>query len=405
MPFRIRRWWLWPLALLPLGYTGLVAYLVVQQDELIFKPPKTGALYPASLGLQPERVPLAGPGGIHTVAWRIRPAGPALVPYWIVFLHGNSSSIATRENVRRYDQLRALGLNVLAPEYPGFGEVGGPVSEAGMLAAARAAYDHLRRTQSVPGSQIAIYGWSLGSGAAVPLARDVDEAALILEGAFSSVLRRAQATYPFLPISLMVHAPFLSEDAIPRSGSPLLSLHSPTDAIIPIDDGRRLFAAARHPKTFVELAGGHITPNADDADRYLAAIHRFLGERAGWTLRPPRRSAALAVRTALERGGIGAAVDTWRRCLAEGAASWNLAEYELAHLGRSLSLADRHDEAIALQRLNLERFGDSPLAWYELGRALARGDRPEEARAAFDRSIALEPASINPSYAARSSVR
>jgi fermentation-respiration switch protein FrsA (DUF1100 family) len=347
---------------------------------------------------------LEGANGLSTLGWRIRPPDGAAVPYWIVFLHGNSSSIATRENVRRYDQLRALGVNVFAPEYPGFGEAGGQVSEAGMLAAARAAYEHLRRVERVAGRHIAIYGWSLGTGAAVPLARDVDEAALIVEGAFSSVLRRAQAAYPYLPIRLMVRAPFLSEDAIAGIGSPLLALHSPTDAIIPIDDGRRLFAAARAPKTFIELAGGHITPNADDADRYLGAIHGFLSERAGWTLRPPRRSAALAVRAALERGGLEEATAAWRQCLAEGPAAWNLAEYELAHLGRSLSLADRHAEAIALHRLNLERYPDSALAWYELGRALARAQRREDAQAAFDRSVALEPASVNPSYAARAAL-
>ena len=50
-------------------------------------------------------------------------------------------------NVRRYDQLRRLGVNMLAVEYPGFGGVAGRASEAGMHAAAAAAYDHLRRVE------------------------------------------------------------------------------------------------------------------------------------------------------------------------------------------------------------------------------------------------------------------
>ena len=38
---------------------------------------------------------------------------------------------------------------------------------------------------------------------------------------------------------------------------PLLLMHSPQDDVVPFAMGRRLFAAARGPKTFVELRGGH----------------------------------------------------------------------------------------------------------------------------------------------------
>ncbi len=38
--------------------------------------------------------------------------------------------------------------------------------------------------------------------------------------------------------------------------------HSPVDAIVPVDDARRIFQLARHPKSFVSL---------DDADHLLSA--------------------------------------------------------------------------------------------------------------------------------------
>src|SRR4029450_12296291 len=123
-------------------------------------------------------------------AWRRRRGGSAppdrQTPYWILFLHGNAAAISSGPHVRRYDQLRGLGMNVLAVEYPGFGDVGGVASERGMQATGRAAFDHLRRVEGVPADHIAIYGWSLGTGAAVPLARDVDAAALIVEGSVTS---------------------------------------------------------------------------------------------------------------------------------------------------------------------------------------------------------------------------
>ncbi|MDN5788501.1 bifunctional alpha/beta hydrolase/OsmC family protein [Pseudorhodobacter sp.] len=47
----------------------------------------------------------------------------------------------------------------------------------------------------------------------------------------------------------------------------LLILHSPTDAIVGIDNASALFTAARHPKSFVTLDGAdHLLSRAEDAD-------------------------------------------------------------------------------------------------------------------------------------------
>ena len=389
-----------------LGDLGVVSYLYAYQVDLVFRPPRRGSLYMASVGLGPERVVVTGERGLVTEAWRVRAARPASVAtspgdaagYWILFLHGNAASISSSANVRRYDQLRQLGLNVLAVEYPGFGEVGGTASEAGMHGAARAGYDRLRRLDGVPPSHIAIYGWSLGTGAAVPLARDVDEAALIAEGGFTSVQARAAEQHPFMPIRWLLHHPFKSDEAIAGTRSATLFLHSPSDTIIPFPHGEAMFAKAAEPKRLVRLAGGHIYPNAEDADRYSAAIHDFLSEVVRWPVVRPRRSAGVAVAAALARGGVEAALAAWRAAVAEGEPHWSLAEYELQYVGRQCTLDDRHDAAVALLRANRDRFPGSPLAWYELGRALDAAGQRDDARRALHRSIALEPGTLNPSH-------
>ena len=288
-------------AVVVLTYAGLTAYLFANQVELIFRPVRTMTLVAASLGLRPQPVVLRSASGNKLVAWRITAGDPSTRPYWVVYLHGNDSTRATDGNIRRYHQLRSLGLNVLAPEYPGYGDLPGRPSEAGLLEAARAAFLYLRRDLGVDGRNIVIYGWSLGSGAAVPLAAGADEAGTILEGAFSSVLRRAQAEYPYLPISLMVRHAFLSEDVMGATGSPTLFLHSPEDRTIPISDAQRLFDRARQPKTMVRLSGGHITPNLDDEDRYVQGVRAFLTERAGWTLDAPRRGVSVALRALIDQ--------------------------------------------------------------------------------------------------------
>ena len=383
-----------------IGYAVVAVYLYLNQVELVFRPPARGSLVPVSIGLDPQRVTIGDGRGLATEAWRIRPPGAAASPHWILYLHGNAATISSGVNVRRYDQLRRLGVNVLAVEYPGFGGVAGPASEAGMHAAAAAAYDHLRRVEGVAPRDITIYGWSLGTGAAVPLARDVDEAGLIVEGAFTSVLERAREDYPYMPIALLLAHPFRSGDAIASTRSATLVLHSPSDVIIPYHHGQALFAKAAEPKRFVPLAGGHIYDNAEDADRYTAAVHAFLGDVVGWHVQAPRRSAGEAVERALEQGGLDAGLAAWQTAVSEGDARWSLAEYELQYVGRTCTLTGRHAEAVALLRVNRDRFPRSPLAWFELGRALAAAGNPVDARRAFGRSIALDGAPLNPSHEA-----
>ena len=106
----------------------------------------------------------------------------------MLYLHGNASSVASQVNIAHYRVLRNAGLNVLAPEYRGFGGVPGSPTEAVLQADARAAYDYLRNTRRVPPHSIIIYGWSLGAAVAVDLASRVPPAAMILEGAPASLV-------------------------------------------------------------------------------------------------------------------------------------------------------------------------------------------------------------------------
>ena len=52
----------------------------------------------------------------------------------------------------------------------------------------------------------------------------------------------------------------------------LLVFHSPTDGIVDVDNARRIFEAARHPKSFVSLDGAdHLLTRAEDA-AYVATV-------------------------------------------------------------------------------------------------------------------------------------
>jgi fermentation-respiration switch protein FrsA (DUF1100 family) len=261
------------LLLAAIAYGGAVGWLVWRETAVVFKAgAPLGAARPTFAYEQVE-VPRARVSG--QIAW-LMPNPDART--WVLFLHGNSATIASRVNIARYRELRALGLSVAAPEYGGFGGVPGKPSEAALAQDARAAYDYLTRTRQVPPTRLVIYGWSLGSAVAVNLAAQVRAAAVILEGAPASLVALAEAEYPLFPIRLIMRNPFESIHRIDRVAAPLLFLHSPEDDVIPIAEGRRLYEAARSPKRFVEVKGGHVHANDVDKAVFFGAIRAFLDE-------------------------------------------------------------------------------------------------------------------------------
>jgi fermentation-respiration switch protein FrsA (DUF1100 family) len=256
-----------------LGYAAAVVWLISQEARIVFRANET--LAPGRPPFRYDQVDLPRADGARQFAWVMR-RGESDEGPWALFLHGNGATIASGVNISHYVQLRTLGLNVLAPEYRGFAGLKGVPSEETLAADARAAYDYLRVTRQVPASRLVIYGWSLGSAVAVGLASKVDQAAVILEGAPASLVDIGQRRYPFFPIRLLMRSPFESIRKIERIHAPMLFLHSPEDAVIPIAEGRRLFDAARGEKQFVEVRGGHVYASEVDAERFYGSIRPFL---------------------------------------------------------------------------------------------------------------------------------
>ena len=258
-----------------IGYGAAVLYLVSQETRLVFQASRT--LSPLRPAFPFEQIDVPRADGAHQFAWIMpEPAASPDAP-WVLFFHGNAATIAARVNIAHYTELRKLGVNIMAPEYRGFGGLEGVPTEAALAVDARAAYDYLRTVRKVPASRLVIYGWSLGSAVAVTLASEVEAAGLILEGAPASLVNIGKQQYPFFPVRLMMRNSFESIQRIDRIRAPMLFLHSPEDAVIPISEGRRLFDAARGDKTFVEVRGGHVDATTLDTEHFYGAIRTFLG--------------------------------------------------------------------------------------------------------------------------------
>jgi len=261
-----------------------VAYLVflivfrLSESRLLYAPGASRSLTPppAELGLEPTRVEIRSGDGVRLVAWVIRAPATDTRGRWLLICHGNAGNLSDAGRPEHYAGLRALGLNLLAFDYRGYGESSGSPSEAGLYRDAEAAYEYLRDTLRVPPERIVLFGHSLGSAVAVELATRVPAAGLVLEGALLSVIARAQEVYPYVPVRWIARSRYASIDRIGRLRLPKLFLHARADDVIPLAHGRRLFDAAPPPRTFVALAGGHGDAFEADSAAYFGAVDQFL---------------------------------------------------------------------------------------------------------------------------------
>ena len=250
------------------------AWLLPFENRLVYVPSRTLTQTPADYNLPFERLELITADGTQIMAWALPQENLESAP-WLIYFHGNG------ENVSSYlsftSELHALGVNVLMPEYRGYGESDGEPSEAGLYMDADASYQYLIERGVAP-ENIILYGFSLGSGVATDLASRKEVGGLVLEAAFTSLLDAARAIYRFVPNGIMTNR-FDSISKITDVDAPVLFLHSRGDFTIPFSQGRTLYEAANEPKTFSEIQGGHIAMVNGTVDpKGLEAIEEFLGQ-------------------------------------------------------------------------------------------------------------------------------
>jgi fermentation-respiration switch protein FrsA (DUF1100 family) len=252
------------------GYALLVGAMYLYQRNLLFLQ-QPNRRSPADAGFpEAEEHVLTTDDGERIVTWLYPPANPKR-PLFLMFL-GNGDNLGMAA-----PNLRAMtldGSGVLAVAYRGYSGSSGSPSEAGLALDAEAAYRFAASV--VPARRIVLFGYSLGSGVAVPLAARHEAAAVVLFAPFASAVSIAEKHYPFLPVRLLMKDQFRSIDIVAKLRVPVLMVHGERDRVVPIASGRELYAAAPEPKRFVAL------PEADHftlfRDGGIQAIRDFLDE-------------------------------------------------------------------------------------------------------------------------------
>lgn len=241
-------------AMLAIAVVGLAPRI----ERALLYMPDPHRVSPAEAGLAhvDERI-IRMADGVDVIVWwaKARPGQPTLL-----YFHGNGGSLAGRaERIAAY---QARGRGVFMMSYRGYGGSGGRPAEADNVRDGVAAYDALV-AEGVEPARIVLYGESLGTGVAVQVAGRRPVAGVILDAPYTSIAEVGAMHYPWLPVRLLMRDRYDSITVIGNIRAPLLVLHGDADLVIPVEMGRRLYAAAPEPKTLA------IIPGAGHADHYL----------------------------------------------------------------------------------------------------------------------------------------
>jgi uncharacterized OsmC-like protein/fermentation-respiration switch protein FrsA (DUF1100 family) len=197
--------------------------------------------------------------------------------------------------------LAAKGIAVLRFDFTGLGSSEGDFANSTFssnVADLVHAADHLRQTRKAPAILI---GHSLGGAAILAAAGQIPEAKAVVTIAAPSdpahvtglfkdriedIRTQGQIEVSLAGRPFQIRREFLDDIAehglmahVAKLHKALLVMHSPTDDTVGIDNATRIFVAARHPKSFVSLAGAdHLLTDKRDA-AYVADVITAWAER------------------------------------------------------------------------------------------------------------------------------
>lgn len=222
-------------------------------NALLYFPSRTIERTPADGGMAYRDLEFRSGDGERLHGWWVERRAPGLGH--VLLCHGNAGNVGDR--VLHAAVLTEVGFDVLLFDYRGYGRSSGAPGERGTYSDARAALSCLLNERDVDAGRVIYLGESLGGAVALELALAHPPAGLVLLSAFTSVRDMGRIHYRVVPSRLVPDA-YPSLRLIADLRAPLLVVHGEDDAIVPVEHGRALYAAAPEPKRLRLVPGvGH----------------------------------------------------------------------------------------------------------------------------------------------------
>jgi len=230
--------------------TGIALYYL--QERLLFRPQRLTPSQPFAFSEPFREVSIRFDANTLWSMVEFLPEHDTAARGVVLYFHGN------RQNINRYapfaKNFTSHNYEVWMPDYPGYGQSTGELTEQALYDEALEVYK-LARSRFQPG-QIIIYGKSLGSGIAAELATKRDCRALILETPYYSIetlLRRYLFMYP-LGRMLKFHLP--TGEYLKNVVAPVTVLHGTDDAVVPFSNAAKLRDSFKPGDRFIAIEKG-----------------------------------------------------------------------------------------------------------------------------------------------------
>ncbi|MCA9580941.1 MAG: alpha/beta fold hydrolase [Myxococcales bacterium] len=234
-----------------------------------------------------EEISFPATAGHRLVGRLHRTAAPPRA--FALFAHCFTCGKDLRSARRISDALASRGIATLRFDFTGLGESQGDFVDStfssnidDLVAAAHYLRDH-HEAPSI------LVGHSLGGAAVLAAAPQIPSAVAVatigapmhpvhiaemLQGSVEELEREGEAQVSIACRSFRISRKFLDDlenhcgpDNVKQLKRALLIFHSPTDNVVGVENAKKLFKSARHPKSFVSLDGSdHILSRGEDAE-------------------------------------------------------------------------------------------------------------------------------------------
>ncbi|WP_417265427.1 alpha/beta hydrolase [Brumimicrobium sp.] len=175
----------------------------------------------------------------------------------LLFFHGNAGFITSQH--WSMTLLLKYGYQAFVIDYSGYGFSEGRATRKNVLKDGNSALNYILTRPDVKGTDIVLYGQSLGGHlATVVAAQNQDKIdALVVEGAFSSHKDIGIHFAGFLG-KIFVKEQYSAIESVQQFNKPILVIHSTEDNVVPFEMGKKIYDHANEPKAFYEIDGCHI---------------------------------------------------------------------------------------------------------------------------------------------------
>ncbi|MHB8845994.1 MAG: alpha/beta hydrolase [Nitrospirota bacterium] len=250
---------------------------------------------PSDYGMPYERVSFITEDGVTIAGWLIGRDHHGTKAPAVIICHGLGANRSDFTDLAV--QLARRGYRTLTFDFRAHGESGGSRSSLGYHEQkdVKAAYAFLTSRQGIDRDRIGIFGFSLGGSTAILSAASNGKfAAVATDSAFTSLRDQAHEAitgfyhlpaFPFVNLAVLGYELYFQtgtrnigpETAIARiSPVPVLIIAGEGDEMIPAENGRRLFAAAREPKElWIIPVSGHGGTVASAGSEYGRRVGDF----------------------------------------------------------------------------------------------------------------------------------